>query len=487
MLPDSFFDEYLQHILPSLLSQTPACAPSLLTSLLQLNSVFIQYHSERLTAYDAILLRFAKQLGEHTNSAVTTWSIFFLCRYVVARQAASELARNAALDLAVCKGEQAAQHITVLKVAVVALDGLVQNRPDLLGAAALRGTPGAQKAECREPQRSGQIVEQRVLCTVICRADLLGMLRHEQRAGIEDLPARLGLGTVQRVDQVGDIGLEKLGFALCQQMDDARGELALQATAPRQVIDERRERITELNKAIAEMRPRLMPSGMEWPRFEDGEPVRIGDEAAIAGKTCAVSSVNFSDHCWTIAGGGGHEKIGYGERVKRPEKVLDADGAEIRVGDEVFVIETGRVHHVAAVDSAAKRFRSMEQMSGDSTWLDPVCFTHRAPVLAADGKPLREGETVYLTDSPTAFVVDDIMTREDGATIVHLKDGAWNLPQYLTHERPDSWERLEEDAEMAPYYYAEKYAKTMQDSNAAFQRKDLVRRARALAEKGETK
>lgn len=27
-----------------------------------------------------------------------------------------------------------------------------------------------------------------------------------------------------------------------------------------------------------EMRARLMPEGMDWPRFEDGEPVRMGDE-----------------------------------------------------------------------------------------------------------------------------------------------------------------------------------------------------------------
>lgn len=29
-----------------------------------------------------------------------------------------------------------------------------------------------------------------------------------------------------------------------------------------------------------EMRARLMPEGMDWPRFEDGEPVRMGDEVA---------------------------------------------------------------------------------------------------------------------------------------------------------------------------------------------------------------
>ena len=112
---------------------------------------------------------------------------------------------------------------------------------------------------------------------------------------------------------------------------------------------------------------------------------------------------------------------------------------------------------------------------------------------AADGRPLREGETVYLTDSPTAFVIDDIMTREDGATVVHLKDGAWHRPQDLTHERPDSWERLEEDATLAPLDYVDKYDIELYDREAGEDEiaapyamsRDLVRRAKALAEMGQ--
>lgn len=113
--------------------------------------------------------------------------------------------------------------------------------------------------------------------------------------------------------------------------------------------------------------------------------------------------------------------------------------------------------------------------------MPPSTLTHRAPVLAADGRPLREGETIYLTDSPTAFVVDDIMTRDDGETVVHLEGGAWNLPQYLTHERPDSWERLEEDARRLDI--------DLNDTTDGYPRmsfcRDLVRRAKALAVVGE--
>ena len=270
---------------------------------------------------------------------------------------------------------------------------------------------------------------------------------------------------------------------------------------------------SELEKSKA----RLLPEGMEWPRFEDGEPVEFGDEGLdIRGNARSVNGIKFTQsgfvfisdgmgRVWWANDHGPTEDpcVDPNKRVKRPApKVLDADGVEIRVGDEVFVIATGKVHHVAAIDPVGKRFRSIEQMSGDSAWLDPAYFTHRAPVLAADGRPLREGETVYLTDSPTAFVVDDIMTREDGATVVHLKDGAWNLPQYLTHERPDSWKRLMEDAGKSSVEYwgcsgvgcskcpamvdGKKPFERLKCSHNCISAKDvgIVRRAKELAERG---
>ena len=231
---------------------------------------------------------------------------------------------------------------------------------------------------------------------------------------------------------------------------------------------ERRGRIKELNKLVAEMRPRLMPEGMEWlveawPRFEDGEPVKFGEEAM--GFTHKPPFV--VDHITIFAGGeatvcaeadddsGKVEnfvRVFPGECVKRPSKVLDADGAEIEVGDDLYSVEGGLKLHVSHIDRINGKIATGKMFALDR-WADPSLFTHRAPVLAADGRPLREGETVYLADSQTAFVVDDIMTRENGTTVVHLKYGSWHLPQYLTHERPDSWERLEEDVRKSRYEY----------------------------------
>ena len=81
---------------------------------------------------------------------------------------------------------------------------------------------------------------------------------------------------------------------------------------------------------------RLMPEGYEWPRYEDRKPVRIGDVVSDV----EVRSVVFRDggillsDCTSVPGWGTWRS--YKEPIKRPApKVLDADGAEIRVGDTV--------------------------------------------------------------------------------------------------------------------------------------------------------
>lgn len=86
---------------------------------------------------------------------------------------------------------------------------------------------------------------------------------------------------------------------------------------------------------------RALPEGMEWPRFEDGELVRLGDEVEWDGDVMRVGAFWFHREGWSLnvscPGLDGTFHGEYGERVKRPTpKVLDADGVEIRVGDTVY-------------------------------------------------------------------------------------------------------------------------------------------------------
>ena len=83
---------------------------------------------------------------------------------------------------------------------MIALDGLVQDRPGLTRTLDARGAPHAQQAEGGVAQRGGKLVEQRGLGALKGIAHLLGTGGGERRQGIEGLPAGLGLGAVERLD-----------------------------------------------------------------------------------------------------------------------------------------------------------------------------------------------------------------------------------------------------------------------------------------------
>ena len=239
---------------------------------------------------------------------------------------------------------------------------------------------------------------------------------------------------------------------------------------------------------------RLMPEGYEWPRYEDGEQVRIGDEFAerIYGNPCKVGHFAINKHAFLIFE---EEDVNYCEainhgshkRVKRPAfKVLDADGVEIFVGDECYVTSNGDgpyvVCNIREADGAIEMY--WHKHKNGLLHIRPDLITHRAPVLASDGKPLREGETVWHVDTGHEYVV--VEPSYGDTVVVRLAkyddaEGEQYAPDQLTHERPDSWERLEDDARQLDI--------DLNDTTDEYPRmsccRDLVRRARALADKEE--
>lgn len=107
-----------------------------------------------------------------------------------------------------------------------------------------------------------------------------------------------------------------------------------------------RDCITKMMTAIADRidAERALPDDMEWPRFEDGGLVRIGDELEFEGKTMLVCDATFYADDWALwcdrEDMSGRLYGKYGERVKRPApKVLDADGVPIKVGDTVYFVD----------------------------------------------------------------------------------------------------------------------------------------------------
>lgn len=156
-----------------------------------------------------------------------------------------------------------------------------------------------------------------------------------------------------------------------------------------------------------------------WPRFEDGEPVMIGDEVdGLGGEIIEVYIAEDAADIWNNYGN--HMNFSLGERVNRPApKVLDAEGVEINVGDTV--------------------------------WYRDLC-------------------TMGSMRKATVIGFDENNLDVKLATLEGEAGKTWYIdPKKITHVQLDSWERLEEDAA------------DLDDMPCDFNAKDLIRRAKALA------
>lgn len=139
-----------------------------------------------------------------------------------------------------------------------------------------------------------------------------------------------------------------------------------------------------------------------WPKFEDGEPVMIGDEATNnKNQRFTVKRIEFRHGKWMLNDSvtEGHYLNGKsGKRVKRPApEVLDADGVEIKVGDTVW--------------------------DDDGVEMTVMSLVGELPGHV----------TTHSKNPPATYSIN---------------------PKRLTHAHPDSWEQLEEDAVKVVCEYA---------------------------------
>ena len=176
-----------------------------------------------------------------------------------------------------------------------------------------------------------------------------------------------------------------------------------------------------------------------WPKFEDGSYVRLGDSYIDTDEDeNEVMAIEFNNCCADLIGVEGY-RTGFEsfERVKRPEpEVLDADGVEIKVGDTVW--------------------STIGERSGQDVPHEVKGFDKYGCVLLE----------------------------------MHNETSTGWRPEYLTHTRPDSWKRLEEDIAKYPCRYAEEVKGSKFDScsecpwwHSEVMARDIIRRAKKLAEK----
>lgn len=123
------------------------------------------------------------------------------------------------------------------------------------------------------------------------------------------------------------------------------------------------------------------------PRFEDGEPVQLGDKAEhpYTGETCTIDCINTFNGSYCL--GFVEERSASlcdGERVKRPApEVLGADGKPLNEDDTAY--GTGREQHRYTVqvpfsinDEVGDRFcvQCYDHDEGNVVWCDPSMLTH---------------------------------------------------------------------------------------------------------------
>ena len=256
---------------------------------------------------------------------------------------------------------------------------------------------------------------------------------------------------------------------------------------------------------------RLMPEGYEWPRYESGEPLRYEDRYVYDGREREVWHVDFDSYGEpTILNKDGTRcHPDKGERVKRPA-VAEADGdgccdpGTYRCQEVAFTCDS--CGHTVFVDKCmvdeirylrAKGIRTLNCCCGHGEKAEPFIivnegderrmlnmgyerrvnkygvtyFTPKSacpPKVAADGKPLLDGDEVWrVKDGSGPYHVQEI---RNGASVWVGETWLAFRPKELTHERPDSWERIEREIERG---------KTYTDVCVL----SIVRRCRALAER----
>lgn len=172
--------------------------------------------------------------------------------------------------------------------------------------------------------------------------------------------------------------------------------------------------------------------------------------------------------------------------------VLDADGVEIKVGDTVWHEDGSELHVIGFGDAQnGETMLAVEYAAGPTKWGEVRCLsvTHTRPapkVLDADGVEIHVGDTVYgVGRSQHSFdVIDphhiDPEVGEAFSVRCYDRDEGEEChcrPELLTHDLPDSWERLEEDAS--------EFARDNQLPHDVDQMErdavDLIRRAKKLA------
>lgn len=214
-----------------------------------------------------------------------------------------------------------------------------------------------------------------------------------------------------------------------------------------------------IGRIIGKLDKRLMPEGMEWPRFEDGEKVKFGDEFAwgIGKRKCTATKLGSEGFALLDKSIGNSAWHGYSytERVKRPEpEVLAADGLPIEVGEIVYGGD-GEAWEVTGIENGP--WSIVGKNGSKQREMKPKWLTHEVPTIYGnDGLPLLPGQKVV-----NKYSGDTIETvHYDKCPYGHIekwiryKSGGWDLAKDVSRVEPkDTKERIAEDEKKHKWDY----------------------------------
>lgn len=253
---------------------------------------------------------------------------------------------------------------------------------------------------------------------------------------------------------------------------------------------------------MSDKKRRGLPGGFVWPCV-DGKPVVTGDVLWDSdGTRRRVTEVRFwREGCYVVMDDrsewGGLVMDREYARTEPPKPVLDRDGVPIEPGDVVWG-EDGLSWLVTGFRWDNGDHVVEATAMGETKQLKPGWLTHEeppGPVLDRDGVPIEVGDTVWHEVDGTELRVIGFQHEEDGERIVTVErvrgpidwDGCRCLS--LSHQRPDSWERLEKDAAKGACAYFGSNEFSCKECHffgrehdcSGLMAMDIVRRAKALA------
>ena len=153
-----------------------------------------------------------------------------------------------------------------------------------------------------------------------------------------------------------------------------------------------------------------------------------------------------------------------GETLEIVEKIFDAEGVPIEVGDMVYCDDDPEPFKVVLLDDQKCVYLALTKNPNDILLykMESSRLSHKRPILDADGVPIDVGDDVYSVPVNVNGVIYSALEKGKAYTVERIEANGGNYlvdiaeakdrwpmysvsPENLTHERFDSWEQLEED------------------------------------------